>query len=108
MDELLQHLSRDDMAPLYPDGYDNVIAAVYNMLYYAVRDKADEIRVSAKTCVWSKGGAKIKDSEIPAKQSANYRTQLLRILDKDAIVQRCTRVTRSDDAELVLTILTRE
>ncbi len=107
MDELLHHLATDDMHPLFPDGYDHVLAEVYNVLYYAVRDHADELRLNATAFVWSKQQAKIKDHPVQPKSAASYRRQLLRILQTDPILQKYTRVAADSADEIAIEFLAR-
>lgn len=102
MDELLHHLANDDMHSLFPDGYDHVLAEVYNVLYYAVRDRADALRLSAKDFVWSKQQAKIKEHPLQTKSAASYRSQLLLILQNDPILQKYVRVVTDSADELAI------
>jgi hypothetical protein len=102
MDELLQHLATDEMNSLFPDGYNHVLAEVYNVLYYAVRDRADELRLNAKTFVWSNDRAKVKEHSLQAKPSVSYRSQLLLILQYDPTLQRYAHITADSADEIVI------
>ncbi len=101
MDELLRHLARDIVASLYPDDYNHTTAEVYNVLYFAVRDHADELHLTDSNFAWIKGGKLIKSSKISGK-SEKYRAELDRIRAHDAIVERGTRVTKTDPDDYVI------
>ena len=102
MDELLRHLAQDDMNPLFPDGYNHILAEVYNVLYYAVRDHASELRLNATNFIWKNDKAKVKEHALQAKPSVSYRSQLLRILKSDPILQKYARVTTDNADEITI------
>ena len=104
MDELLRHLARDVVAPLYPDDYNHTTTEVYNVLYFAVRDHADELHLTDANFAWLKGGKLIKSSKISGK-AAKYRAELDRIRVRDAIVARGTQVTKTDPDDYVIAFI---
>ncbi len=101
MDELLRHLAQDTVAELYADDYNHTTAEVYNVLYFAVRDHADELHLTDSNFAWLKGGKLIKSSKFSGK-AAKYRAELERIRAHDAIVERGTRVAKTDPDDYVI------
>lgn len=103
MNELLRHLANDEVASLYSD-YNHTTSEVYNVLYFAVRDHADELHLTDSNFAWLKGGKLIKSSKISGK-SAKYRAELERILDQDEIVKTHTKVTQTDPTDFVVALV---
>ena len=100
MDELLRHLAQDTVASLYAD-YNHTTAEIYNILYFAVRDHADELHLTNSNFAWLKGGKLIKSSKISGR-ATKYRTELEGVRTHDAIVERHTRVTKTDLDDYVI------
>ncbi len=100
MDELLRHLANDEVVSLYSD-YNQTTAEVYNVLYFAVRDHADELHLTDSNFAWLKGGKLIKISKISGK-AAKYRGELERIRANDSIVQRFTQVTKTEADDFLI------
>ena len=101
MDELLRHLARDTVATLYADDYNHTTAEIYNILYFAVRDHADELHLTDANFAWLKGGKLIKSAKISGK-AAKYRAELDRIRARDTIVAQGTQVTKTDPDDYVI------
>lgn len=101
MDELLRHLGNDHVASLYPDGYTHLTAEIYNVLYFAVRDGAEELYLNENSFVWLKNKQPIKTAKISGKAAA-YRAELMRVRETDAIVGKYTRVLRESSDQFAV------
>jgi hypothetical protein len=111
MQELITHLSNDNLPSLYWNPTSEVIEFgeltrhTYQMIARALKEGADILQATALDLTWSREETVIgKVSWKPSLDSQypkSFASQIRKIIDKDPIMQKWTRVI-SDEAEAIV------
>lgn len=110
MNELLRHLSSDDLPSLYWDEtsqqieYGHLTGFVYMMIKRALSEGADRIQASALSLTWSREGKVIGKVDLTPSEHPeypkSYANQIRKIIDKDPIMRKWTRIV-SDEHDTI-------
>src|SRR4051794_21247056 len=99
MNELLRHLSEDNLGEPYRDEisqtseYGHIIAFLYMMIKRAIVENADMIEATTRSLLWSRDGKVInKVHEGHSDYPSNYANEIRKIINKDPIVKKWTRI----------------
>jgi hypothetical protein len=107
MDELLKHLSEDDVVPLYRNEvtgiieYSELIRLVYIIIKRALLEGADTLEVTETNFIWSRQGEILSKSCHPL-QGVNYVAQLRKIIAVDSEVRDHVRANYISDSDVIV------
>lgn len=104
MNGLAEHLQGRPAAAFKPNELNEILLLVYNFLKWAVRDGCDELRFTIHDATWTSAGCPVGHFPQSARQTVSFRSEMERILARDAVVRHHLQVVTATPDEVIYRI----